>query len=596
MVKYITVFLFIFFTIATQSYAILPPRENPLIIESIVLEPTSPIQINHRTWMGDNGGVSHFVTNTSSTPFFLFQNGKNYCTPFSYPPEFLKAGFNASSIGNRGSYFNFYKLQEEKTYKWECYPSEKEYKWIRQVSPLYVSGQALVDDKSSYCVVPDLNIYACGDSRFILSPSNIKLPNPKSFTLKGYMDEREIILKGTVSFERNQDFDASYWMTQHRDQVEQKAHQEYIKQRNYFLRLLLQGIALVALLGALFVIRKKMKKQNNPLVEQDAIKMKNVEVLDISDTPNKISNLSKFLKAIFFTQIVVFALLLIQIIFFASTHQKSSHNPFLSGRDSLYEDWRFTIILTLRDVVDQNLILLLPVLFLVGVIGNYFYKKQTGVKLKNLSYANIISFFAIVFWIIVIFSGFLEFGIGAGKPVIYLYPQNKMPVSVTLKLQGDITDTYPTIDSHNSWNVTAYPDGLLTDSFDGREYSYLFWEGIFSKRMPLPNQGFVVAGKDTKDFLQAKLSEIGLTPKEYNEFIVYWLPKMQHNPYNHIYFAANDYTDRAVLDIVPKPDSMLRVFMMYKSLDGPIEVEKQSFAPFSRSGFTVVEWGGDEVK
>ena len=71
---------------------------------------------------------------------------------------------------------------------------------------------------------------------------------------------------------------------------------------------------------------------------------------------------------------------------------------------------------------------------------------------------------------------------------------------------------------------------------------------------------------------------------------------MQNNEYNLISFQSEAYTDNVELDISPEPDSVLRVFMAYKALDGYVEVEQQSFENFERNGFTVVEWGGVEVK
>ena len=87
-----------------------------------------------------------------------------------------------------------------------------------------------------------------------------------------------------------------------------------------------------------------------------------------------------------------------------------------------------------------------------------------------------------------------------------------------------------------------------------------------------------------------------MTPREYNEFIVYWLPKMQDNPYNLISFQSECYTDTAKLDIDPTPDNVLRVFMAWKPLHRAQNIEPQTFTPFARDGFTVVEWGGCEVK
>lgn len=179
----------------------------------------------------------------------------------------------------------------------------------------------------------------------------------------------------------------------------------------------------------------------------------------------------------------------------------------------------------------------------------------------------------------------------SAKPVIYLYPEQETEVSVKLEYDGELTCTYPAY--HDGWQVTAQPDGTLFDA-DGREYSYLFWEGIDSNSYDM-RRGFVVKGEDTAAFLQEKLETLGLTPQEYNECIVYWLPKMQDNPYNLITFQTDAYTDHARLDITPQPDSILRVFMVYQPLEQAVDVQPQALPGFVREGFTVVEWGGAEV-
>lgn len=179
------------------------------------------------------------------------------------------------------------------------------------------------------------------------------------------------------------------------------------------------------------------------------------------------------------------------------------------------------------------------------------------------------------------------------KPVIYLYPEKKTDVSVKLLYNGRLTVTYP--EYGNGWNVTAYPGGRLLNHADGREYSYLFWEGVGNTEYNMKS-GFVVKGEDTAGFLQDMLSKMGLLPHEYNEFIVYWLPKMQDNKYNLISFQGREYTDSAVLDIDPVPDSLLRVFMAFQPLSEPVDIKPQEITPFERSGFTVVEWGGTEIK
>lgn len=182
------------------------------------------------------------------------------------------------------------------------------------------------------------------------------------------------------------------------------------------------------------------------------------------------------------------------------------------------------------------------------------------------------------------------------KPVIYLYPKKIMDVLVTVNHKPGFLVTYPEYD--NGWDVIAFPNGKIINKSDGKEYNYLFWEGNHNPNLEFDlSLGFVVRGSDTADFLQKVLSEIGLTPAEYNEFIVYWYPKMVQNPYNLVHFASDsEYAKKITLDVTPKPDSILRVFMVYKPLKKPIEIIPQEFVSFKREGFSVVEWGGSELK
>jgi len=171
---------------------------------------------------------------------------------------------------------------------------------------------------------------------------------------------------------------------------------------------------------------------------------------------------------------------------------------------------------------------------------------------------------------------------GYAKPVIYLYPESETEVTVRLDYKGRLTCTYPAPDPDDAWRVTAWPNGTLTDR-QGREYSYLFWEGASDGTPSDFSRGFVVKGSDTAAFLREKLAYMGLTPREYNEFIVYWLPRMQGNPWNLIAFQGKNYTDSAPLTVTPRPDSVLRIFMAYRPLAAPIVVPPQELTPFVRN-------------
>ena len=177
------------------------------------------------------------------------------------------------------------------------------------------------------------------------------------------------------------------------------------------------------------------------------------------------------------------------------------------------------------------------------------------------------------------------------KPVIYLYPEEETLVTVRLDSDFRLTTTYPAYE--DGWTVTAAPDGTLTDA-EGQTYNYLYWEGVGRGDYDF-SEGFCVAGEDTAAFLEGALAQLGLARREANEFIVYWLPAMEANPYNLIAFQGAAYTGRARLTVTPQPDSVLRVFMAWKGLEKEVDIPPQELPAFQRTGFALVEWGGAEV-
>ncbi len=187
------------------------------------------------------------------------------------------------------------------------------------------------------------------------------------------------------------------------------------------------------------------------------------------------------------------------------------------------------------------------------------------------------------------------------KPVIYLYPEQASVIDVTLEVEGSLSCVYPAFasaqptDTGGTWRVFAQPDGTLTDLSSGRELGYLFWEGDagFS---PDFSQGFCVSGDDMRAFLEDALSKLGLTDREAADFITYWLPRMQENPYNLVSFQGDAYARVACLGIDPEPDTVIRVQMAWRPLEVPVQIEPQELTAPARNGFTVVEWGGTQVE
>ncbi len=185
--------------------------------------------------------------------------------------------------------------------------------------------------------------------------------------------------------------------------------------------------------------------------------------------------------------------------------------------------------------------------------------------------------------------------ISTEKPIIYIYTTQKNKVSIKLGNPQYLSCTYPKY--KNEWNVIANPDGTLIDITSNRKLYALYWEG---KNLPKKTdmvEGFCVKGGDTAKFLEEKLETLGLNEREAEEFIIYWLPKMENNNYNYIRFETIDEQNNAMpLTITPAPDNLIRIMMDWKALDNKIEVKEQILETPKRKGYTVVEWGGSELK
>lgn len=184
-------------------------------------------------------------------------------------------------------------------------------------------------------------------------------------------------------------------------------------------------------------------------------------------------------------------------------------------------------------------------------------------------------------------------GIYVDKPIIYLYPEAETEVEVKLGAPEKLAVSYPQY--MGGWKVLAEPSGKLTDLKTGRELYSLYWEGK-DGNYEMTDEGFVVKRADAIEFLEEKLALLGLNEREAEEFIVYWLPKMQENEYNYVRFASAEEIEKYMpLEVTPQPETVIRVLMVLRKLDGPIEVAEQKLEAMpARSGFTVVEWGGSQ--
>ena len=178
------------------------------------------------------------------------------------------------------------------------------------------------------------------------------------------------------------------------------------------------------------------------------------------------------------------------------------------------------------------------------------------------------------------------------KPVIYLYPENEMDISVQLDLdlsKSKFTTIYPKFNKENNiWNVHAKPNGDI--QLKEKTYPYLFWEAdsYFSEEM---KEGFIVKGENAEAFLEEKLKLLGLNDKESTDFITFWLPVLLKNKLSLCSFQSKKFFDNIKLNVTPKPETMIRIFLCIKKIDAPIDIKEQNLEKNERKGFTVIEWG-----
>ena len=185
--------------------------------------------------------------------------------------------------------------------------------------------------------------------------------------------------------------------------------------------------------------------------------------------------------------------------------------------------------------------------------------------------------------------------ISIDKPIIYLYPTEDTEVSVKLLKNKNLTFSYPKY--KEEWKILAETNGTLKDLTTGRQLYSLYYESKSDIDFKIENEGFVVKGENIAYFLEEKLAILGLNERETEEFIIYWLPKLEANKYNYIRFATIDeINENMPLEINPNPDTIIRVLMTFKGLEKPIDVLEQQLEKTNRTGFVAVEWGGTEIK
>jgi hypothetical protein len=173
------------------------------------------------------------------------------------------------------------------------------------------------------------------------------------------------------------------------------------------------------------------------------------------------------------------------------------------------------------------------------------------------------------------------------KPNIYICPTRSMrlQVGLTFPAGGLLTSSIP--EYGDGWAVDVLPGGLI----DG-EYDYLFYE-FRTPDLCQYSLGWVVPREELESFFRRNMKETGFRPREMDDFIEYWIPRLRDHPYYSIYPQYADEVARMVqLTVSASPDNLLRVFYVIAGLaHGDMELPAPVIPAARRDGFSVAEWG-----
>ena len=111
----------------------------------------------------------------------------------------------------------------------------------------------------------------------------------------------------------------------------------------------------------------------------------------------------------------------------------------------------------------------------------------------------------------------------------------------------------------------------------------------------IQNEGFIVKDEDAEKFLENKLKILGLNSKESTDFITYWLPLLLKNKISLCTFQNQTFFNNFELNINPKPDTLIRLFLSIKKIENIPDIKEQKLEQIERRGFTVIEWGGSNL-
>ena len=150
----------------------------------------------------------------------------------------------------------------------------------------------------------------------------------------------------------------------------------------------------------------------------------------------------------------------------------------------------------------------------------------------------------------------------ARKPNIYIYPEQNIQLNLELSfpIGGRILVSIP--DYGDGWNVSVDTNGLINDS-----YSYLFYES-YQPDIWQRDNGWIVEKTELESFFRENMINYGFDGQEIEDFIEYWIPRLDRFSYYSIFPQTKELINEAIeFSFSIEPDNILRLFYVIKGFD-----------------------------